>query len=113
MDVPVDEDAAVGDLTTETRYSDPALGLLSSTVVDPSGMRLVNEATYEKPGEGLLRQIIRFFEQTTEGVVTALRLIVANPRQGLLMATVWLLLAGPFLASRRRRALLAVTGEIA
>ena len=53
--------------------------------------------------------IVRFFRQAVAGVLEGLRILFANPREALLMATVWALLAAPFLAARRRRALRAMS----
>lgn len=56
---------------------------------------------YENP-------ITRFFRQALAGALYGLRLIFANPREALTMATVWALLAGPWVAANRRRALLSL-----
>ncbi|MDQ1444651.1 MAG: hypothetical protein QOI20_1115, partial [Acidimicrobiaceae bacterium] len=56
-------------------------------------------------GENPVRRAIR---QTAAGIDYSLRIIFSNPREAMLMATVWLLMWGPFVASRRRRALRAV-----
>ena len=56
--------------------------------------------------ENVLKRTIR---QSAAGADYSLRLIFSNPREALGMATVWLLMWGPFVASRRRRALQAVT----
>lgn len=56
-------------------------------------------------GENILK---RFVRQSAAGANYSLRLIFANPREAMLMATVWALIWGPFVAARRRRALKAV-----
>jgi hypothetical protein len=53
--------------------------------------------------------IHRAIRQTAAGANYSLRIIFSKPREAMLMATVWLLMWGPFVASRRRRALKAVT----
>jgi hypothetical protein len=55
--------------------------------------------------ENVLRRTIR---QSAAGANYSLRIIFSNPREALVMATVWLLIFGPYVASRRRRALKAV-----
>ncbi|HEV7887400.1 MAG TPA: hypothetical protein VGO92_07570, partial [Acidimicrobiales bacterium] len=57
------------------------------------------------PSENVLR---RFVRQAAAGADYSLRIIFSNPRDAMVMATVWVLLWGPFVASRRRRALRAV-----
>lgn len=56
--------------------------------------------------ENPVRRTIR---QSAAGANYSLRVIFSNPREAMVMATVWLLMWGPFVASRRRRALKAVT----
>lgn len=56
--------------------------------------------------ENVVRRTIR---QSAAGANYSLRIIFSNPREALVMATVWVLMFGPFIASRRRRALKAVT----
>jgi len=55
--------------------------------------------------------ITRFFRQALAGALYGLRLIFANPREALTMATVWALLAGPWVAASRRRALLSLNHD--
>ena len=55
--------------------------------------------------ENVVRRTIR---QSAAGANYSLRIIFSNPREALVMATVWFLIFGPYVASRRRRALKAV-----
>jgi hypothetical protein len=57
------------------------------------------------PNEGAFH---RFIRQTAAGADYSLRIIFSSPRQAAVMATVWALLWGPWIAFRRRRALRAV-----
>lgn len=52
-------DSILGDTTTATEYSDPTYGLVSQTSIDPTGLNLENQASYESPGSGYLRQTSR------------------------------------------------------
>lgn len=52
-------DSVLGNTVSETEYSDPTYGLIDKTIVDPTGLNLQNEATYEIPGSGFLRQTNR------------------------------------------------------
>ena len=49
-------DSQLGDITTTTQYSDPAYGAVSGTTLDPASLRYINQAVYETPGTGYLRQ---------------------------------------------------------
>lgn len=49
-------DAQLGNVTSTTTYSKPEYGLVSKTSVDPTGLNLETQATYEAPGSGFLRQ---------------------------------------------------------
>lgn len=57
-------------------------------------------------GENIIKRTVR---QTFDYADYSLRIIFNNPREAMVMATVWLLMWGPYVASRRRRALKAVT----
>jgi RHS repeat-associated protein len=51
-------DNHLGDTVVKTNYSgDPAYGLATSTVVDPTGLNYTNQATYEAQGTGYARQL--------------------------------------------------------
>jgi RHS repeat-associated protein len=52
-------DAKLGNTETKTEYSNPTYGLVSRTTIDPTGVALQNQATYEAPGAGYLRQTSR------------------------------------------------------
>lgn len=45
---------------TETRYTNPWLGLPTETIEDPGGLNLVTSTTYEAPGTGYLRRTGRY-----------------------------------------------------
>lgn len=49
-------DSQIGDVTSTTTYSNYAYGTISKTSVDPSGINLESQASYESPGTGFLRQ---------------------------------------------------------
>lgn len=49
-------DSLLGDTQSKVQYSKPEYGLISKTIVDPTGINLQNSATYETPGSGFLRQ---------------------------------------------------------
>ncbi|OIP86305.1 hypothetical protein AUK57_00840 [Candidatus Saccharibacteria bacterium CG2_30_41_52] len=59
-------DAELGNTKTTTEYSNPAYGTVSQTTIDPDGLALENQAAYEAPGAGFLRQTSR---TTTGGSV--------------------------------------------
>ncbi len=48
-----------GTSIVKTNYQDPAYGLVSSTVLEPSGLNYASSATYEAPGTGYLRQLTK------------------------------------------------------
>lgn len=51
-------DSQLGDTVVKTNYSgDPAYGLATSTVIDPTGLGYANHATYEAQGTGYSRQL--------------------------------------------------------
>ncbi len=52
-------DSALSDTETKTEYSNPSYGTVSKTIIDPSGLNLQNQAAYETPGAGYLRQTSR------------------------------------------------------
>ncbi len=52
-------DAELGNTKTTTEYSNPAYGTVSQTTIDPDGLALENQAAYEAPGAGFLRQTSR------------------------------------------------------
>ena len=52
-------DSTLGNTVSTTQYSDPSYGLVSKTIIDPTGLNLQNQATYEAPGTGFLRQTSR------------------------------------------------------
>lgn len=52
-------DSALGNTKATTEYSNPAYGTVSQTTIDPDGLALENDATYEAPGAGFLRQTSR------------------------------------------------------
>ena len=49
-------DSLIGTTTLKTNYSDPAYDLVSSNVLDPTGLNYSGSATYEAQGAGFLRQ---------------------------------------------------------
>lgn len=49
-------DSVLGDTVAQTQYSDPTYGLIDKTIIDPTGLNLQNQAAYETPGTGYLRQ---------------------------------------------------------
>ncbi len=49
-------DSQLGNLTSNIQYSKPEYGLVSSTTLDPTGLNLQSQATYESAGSGFLRQ---------------------------------------------------------
>lgn len=49
-------DSQLGNTVSTTQYANPAYGTISSTTLDPGGLNHVNQATYETPGTGFLRQ---------------------------------------------------------
>ncbi len=51
-----DFDAQIGNTVTQTKYSDPALGVVSHSTLDPTGLALVTKSIFEAPGVGFLRQ---------------------------------------------------------
>lgn len=87
-------DGATGDIA-------PALGDLPNGG-EPLKVRIPGA------GENVIKRTIR---QTADYADYSLRIIFNNPREAMVMATVWLLMWGPFVASRRRRALKAVTAS--
>lgn len=62
------------------------------------------------PAAAAANPVVRFFREVAEGLKYALRLLANNPREAAVLATVWAFLAAPFVAARRRRALLDVVG---
>jgi hypothetical protein len=78
-------------------------GLITDGAPLPNGGAALNVRLPNS--EGTLHRALR---QTVAGADYSLRVIFSNPRDALLMATVWALMWGPFIASRRRRALRAV-----
>lgn len=50
-------DQQLGNIETNTTYQDPAYGLVSSKVLDPSGLNYSSSATYEQQGTGYFRQL--------------------------------------------------------
>lgn len=50
-------DAELGNLKTQTTYSDPAYGLADKTILDPDGINYQSSATYETPGTGYFRKL--------------------------------------------------------
>jgi large repetitive protein len=52
-------DANVPDLVTSLSYTHPWLGAVTSSTVDPGGLNLVTDTTYEAPGAGWLRRLTK------------------------------------------------------
>ncbi len=52
-------DSTLGNTTTTTAYGNPAYGTVAATTIDPNVLALTNQATYEAPGAGYLRQTSR------------------------------------------------------
>ena len=52
-------DAQVPDLVTSLEYTHPWLGAATASVVDPGGLALRTETTYETPGTGWLRRLTK------------------------------------------------------
>lgn len=50
-------DQQIGNIETKTNYQDPAYGLVSNKVLDPSGLNYSTSATYEQQGTGYFRQL--------------------------------------------------------
>lgn len=50
-------DAQLGDTTTTTTYSNPALGIVQDATLNPTGLALKSSSTTEAPGSGYLRQL--------------------------------------------------------
>src|SRR5690606_23804330 len=50
-------DAQVPDLVTSLSYTHPWLGAATSATVDPGGLNLTTETTYEEPGSKYLRRL--------------------------------------------------------
>lgn len=88
---------------------DDSLSALGAEVLDDGQLPDVGTEVAPPPVAGITappeNPITRFFRQAVAGVLNGLRILFANPREALLMATVWGLLAAPFMAARRRRAL--------
>lgn len=59
-------DQQLGNIETKTTYQDPAYGLVSSQVLDPSDLNLSSSASYEAQGTGYFRQL----GKTTSGGTT-------------------------------------------
>jgi hypothetical protein len=83
---------------------DTATGAISEGVGLPDGGNPLG-VRMPASGENVLK---RFIRQSAAGANYSLRIIFSSPREAMVMATVWLLIWGPFVASRRRRALMAV-----
>jgi RHS repeat-associated protein len=52
-------DAQVPDLTTTLEYTHPWLGAATASIVDPSGLNLRTDTTYEAPGSQWLRRLTK------------------------------------------------------
>lgn len=50
-------DYQLGNVETKTNYSDPAYSLISSTVLDPSGLNYSGSTTFEAAGTGYFRKL--------------------------------------------------------
>ena len=61
-------DAQVPDLTTSLGYTHPWLGAATTATVDPGGLNLTTQTTYESPGTGYLRRTSKLMPA---GVATA------------------------------------------
>jgi RHS repeat-associated protein len=57
---------AVTDLETEIKYNEPWLGMVTATSIDPDGLNLRTEATYESVGTGYLRRLTRALPAAVE-----------------------------------------------
>lgn len=63
-------DSVLSDTETEIEYSNPTYGLVSKSTIDPNGLDLENDATYEAPGSGYLRQTSRTMPGGTDYTYT-------------------------------------------
>ncbi len=50
-------DTQLGNSNAKTTYSDPALGIVKDSTLDPTGLALKTSSTFETPGTGYLRQL--------------------------------------------------------
>lgn len=82
---------------------DPMTGDVDPGIIPSDGV--ASAPNFPEATENIIK---RFVRQSAAGANYSLRIIFSNPQEALLMATVWVLIWGPFVASRRRRALKAV-----
>jgi hypothetical protein len=108
---------AEGDASAGTGGSCVTCGAVPGSVVNVGTGAVSAGAALPNAGHALLVRIphakavnplVRTVHQTAAGVNYSVRVLFASPRQAVLMATVWVLMWAPWIASRRRKALRAV-----